>query len=385
MQIRKFGKTREVVPVPSLVNLQSRSYDEFLDADTAPEARDGKKGLEAIYREFFPITGLDEKIQVTYHGYLFTNPQHTIDECRDLGLTYHRGIKLKIRVAGEGLNNNVLEEDVHIGYFPIRVGGGEFIVNGAERTIVTQIQRSPGVDFSAETATSGRRNFSCRVIPERGSWIQVEQTTKDALVVKIDKSAKVYATCFLRALSKELSTTSAIVKEFFQTETIAISARGAKEKIVGKILAADVVNKEDGEVMAKACELVSEGGFNNFRDLGVDSVDVITGVEVNGQIQPAKPDDIMLNTLREDEAGSHDEALLRIYRRLRPGNPTDEAKVREFFQDRFLNESRYNLGSVGRFRINRKLKSQGDSRILTVDDYLKTLKYLLSLIRGRRT
>ena len=108
MQIRKFGKTREVVPVPSLVNLQSRSYDEFLDAEAVAEARDGKKGLEAIYREFFPITGLDDKIQVTYHGYVFTQPQHTIDECRDLGLTYQRGIKLKIRVAGARFNQ-VLE------------------------------------------------------------------------------------------------------------------------------------------------------------------------------------------------------------------------------------------------------------------------------------
>ena len=385
MQIRKFGKTREVVPVPSLVNLQSRSYDEFLDADAAAEVRDQKKGLEAIYRELFPITGLDDKIQVTYHGYEFTQPQHTIDECRDLGLTYQRGIKLKIRVAGEGLANNVLEEAVHIGYFPIRIGGGEFIVNGAERTIVTQIQRSPGVDFSAETATSGKRNFSCRIIPERGSWIQVEQTTKDALVVKIDKSAKVYATCFLRAMSKDHATTDGIIKEFFQTETVEIAGRGAKDKIVGHLLAADVVNKEDGEVLLKACSLVNDGAFNNFRDLGIDSVVVITGVDVNGQIQPVKQDDILLNTLRQDEAASHDEALLRIYRRLRPGNPTDEAKVREFFQDRFLNESRYNLGAVGRFRINRKLRLEGEthhSRILTTEDYVKTLKYLLALIRS---
>ena len=199
MQIRKFGKTREVVPVPSLVNLQSRSYDEFLDAEAAAEVRNQKKGLEAILREFFPITGLDDKVQVSYHGYVFTKPQHTTDECRDLGLTYQRGIKLKIRVTGEGLQNNVLEEDVHIGYFPIRIGGGEFIVNGAERTIVTQIQRSPGVDFSAETATSGKRNFSCRVIPERGSWIEINVTKKGTLGVRIDQSGKFSAMTLLRA------------------------------------------------------------------------------------------------------------------------------------------------------------------------------------------
>jgi DNA-directed RNA polymerase subunit beta len=379
MQIRHFGRTTEIVPVPSLVNLQSRSYDEFLDADNAAEKRNGVKGLEAIFREFFPVTGYDDQLVVSYHGYVFTQPQHNMEECRDLGLTYQRGIKIKIRVGGPQLPE-VLEEDVHIGYFPIRIGGGEFIVNGAERTIVTQIQRSPGVDFSSETGTSGRRVYSARVIPERGSWIQIEQTSKDILQIKIDKSAKVVATCFLRALSKDFGTTAAIIKSFFVTEEVAIGGKAAKDKIVGRILAADVVNAEDGEVLAKATEVVSEGAFNNFKDLGIANVVVITG-HINSDL-PVKPDDILLNTLAQDESQSHEEALLRIYRRLRPGNPTDEAKVREFFTDRFLNESRYNLGAVGRFRINRKLKSTGESRVLTVEDYLKALNYLLNLIRS---
>jgi len=176
MQIRSFGNTKEVIPVPSLVNLQSKSYDEFLETEAAPDARVKTKGLEAIFQEFFPVTGYDDQIVVSYHGYLFTPPQHNIDECRDLGLTYQRGLKLKIRVSGQNhpTFKDVLEEDVHIGYFPIRIGGGEFVINGAERTIVTQIQRSPGVDFSSETGASGRRSYSCRIIPERGSWIQVE-------------------------------------------------------------------------------------------------------------------------------------------------------------------------------------------------------------------
>ncbi len=373
MLIRSFGKTKEVIPVPSLVNLQSRSYDEFLDIEAEPDKRNQVKGLEAIFREFFPVTGYDDQVVVSYHGYSFSPVQHNIDECRDLGLSFQRGIKLKIRVSGPNLPE-VLEEDVHIGYFPVRIGGGEFVINGAERTIVTQIQRSPGVDFSSETGTSGRRTYSCRIIPERGSWIQVEQTSKDLLQIKIDKSAKVVATCFLRALSKDYGTTDAIIRAFFETDTVNVAGKGAKEKIVGKILAADVINKEDGEILAKACEQVTESTFNNFRDLGVVEASVITTV--------VKPDDILLNTLREDESSSHEEALLRIYRRLRPGNPTDENKIREFFQDRFLNDQRYNLGAVGRFRINRKLKSEGESRVLTVQDYLKTLSYLLTLIRS---
>ena len=376
MQIRSFGRTQEVIPVPSLVNLQSRSYDEFLDEGITADKRDHAKGLEAIFREFFPVTGFDDQLVVGYHGYVFTQPQHNMDECRDLGLTYQKGIKIKIRVSGPQLPE-VLEEDVHIGYFPIRIGGGEFIINGAERTIVTQIQRSPGVDFSSEAATSGRKVYSCRIIPERGSWIQIEQTAKDLLQIKIDKSAKVVATCFLRALSKDHGRTDQIIKAFFETETVGVIGKGAKEKIVGKLLAADVVNPEDGEILAKATETVTEGAYNNFKDLGITEVEIIT--------TPVKPDDILLNTLQQDESQSHEEALQRIYRRLRPGNPADEAKIREFFQDRFLNESRYNLGAVGRFRINRKLKIEGESRVLTIDDYLKTLTYLLQLIRTNST
>ena len=373
MQIRHFGKTLDVIPVPSLVNLQSRSYDEFLDSEALPEKRNQVKGLEAIFREFFPVTGYDDQVVVSYHGYVFTQPQHNPDECRDLGLSYQRGIKIKIRVSGPQLPE-VLEEDVHIGYFPIRIGGGEFIINGAERTIVTQIQRSPGVDFSSEQATSGRRIYSARIIPERGSWIQVEQTSKDILQIKIDKSAKVVATCFLRAMSKDFGTTDAIIRAFFETESVTIGGKTSKEKIIGKLLAADVVNKEDGEILAKATEVVTEGAYNNFKDLGITEVFVIT--------TQVKPDDILINTLQQDESTSHEEALLRIYRRLRPGNPTDENKVREFFQDRFLNESRYNLGGVGRFRINRKLKLEGEARVLTIQDYLATLTYLLTLIRS---
>jgi len=375
MQIRHFGKTKEIIPVPSLVNLQSRSYDEFLDPEAEPDKRPVGKGLEGIFREFFPITGYDDQVQVSYHGYLFSPPQHTIDECRDLGLTYQRGLKLKIRVSGTNIPEQ-LEEDVHIGYFPIRIGGGEFIINGAERTIVTQIQRSPGVDFSSDTSPNGRRVFSCRIIPERGSWIQVEMTSKDILQIKIDKSAKVVATCFLRAMSADLGTTAAILKRFFKVEEYQVSSRTAKEKAVGKILAADVLNprEKDSEPLGRACEALSESQFENFKSLGVESVSVIT--------DNVKPDDILLNTLREDEATSHKEALLRIYRRLRPGNPTDEQKIQEFFTDRFLNDQRYNLGAVGRFRINRKLKIKGASRVLTIDDYLATLDYLLSLIRS---
>ena len=373
-EIRNFGKIKEIVPVPSLVDLQAASYDSFIGFHVSPEERNENEGLEAILREFFPVTGFDDKISVSYHGYSFSPPQHNMEECRDLGLTYQRGLKLKIRVQGEDLPE-VLEEDVHIGYCPIRIGGGEFIVNGSERTIVTQIQRSPGVDFAVETGTGGRRIHSCRIIPERGSWIQVEVSTKGALQIKIDKSIKVSATVFLRALSEDFGTNPQILRHFFETETVSLKAKAAKDKVVGAVLVEDVIDEESGEPLAKSCEVITEAVFETIKGLGTPSVDVIS-------LENIKEDDVLFNTLREDDAESHEEALVRIYRRLRPGNPADEAKVKELFFDRFQNSARYNLGSVGRFRINRKLKTESDSLVLTIDDYVKIMEHLLVLIRS---
>ena len=192
--------------------------------------------------------------------------------------------------------------------------------------------------------------------------------------IKIDKSHKIAATSFLRALDENFGTTTQILRRFFTTKVSKLADKAAKEDVVGKILVEDVADPEGGEVLAKACEVVSEGTFETLKGLGIENLEIID--------QDIKPDDVLLNTLREDEADSHMEALVRIYRRLRPGNPADDAKVRELFHDRFQNDSRYNLGRVGRFRINRKLKTETDALVLTVDDYLKILDYLLSLIRA---
>jgi DNA-directed RNA polymerase subunit beta len=371
MEIRHFGKVQEVVPVPSLVELQAKSYDAFFDVPGDASKR-GDEGLNGLLAEFFPIEGYDGKIKISYHGYSFSPPQHDEPECRDLGQTFQRGLKLHIRVEAEEMQE-VLEEAVHIGYVPIRIGGGEFVVNGSERTIVTQIQRSPGVDFSADTALNGRRIHSCRIIPERGSWIQIEATNKDQLQIKIDKSHKIAATCFLRALSSEHGTTAQILREFFATKVKNLTGTAEKSDLIGAIVVEDIVDQESGEPLVRACEQLTEGQFETLKGLGVRKVEVIT--------DEVKADDVLLNTLRDDEAQSHEEALVRIYRRLRPGNPADEAKVKELFFDRFLNEQRYNLGSVGRFRINRKLKTESDSLVLGIGDYLPIVRYLLQLIR----
>jgi DNA-directed RNA polymerase subunit beta len=388
-EVRRFGQLKDIIPIPSLVQLQANSYERFVDFDGQLEERAGNQPLNELFAEFFPIQGIDNKVEVTYHGYSYGLPQHDLQECRDLGQTYQKSVRIKVRVQGELLGDNVLEEEVHIGYMPLRIGGGEFLINGSERTIVTQIQRSPGVDFGIETATSGKKLHSCRIIPERGSWLMVENTTKDFLQVKIDKSYKVTATCFLRAINPDLSATADILRAFFATETLSLTNKKGREAAEGRILVTDILGAPaknetgepaeegaDGEVLAKSCELLTAGAVELLLGQGINEVEVLT--------EGVKQDDVLLNTLREDGTTSHQEAVQRIYTRLRPGNPVDDAKAKELFYDRFLDAARYNLGAVGRFRINRKLKLPEDeeSLVMTGADFKAIMDYLLSLVRG---
>ena len=190
MEIRRYGKITDDMPIPRLIETQQNFYGQFLQMDTLSHER-ADAGLEAIFREIFPISSYDESVSLEYLGYELGAPRHTPDECRALGLSYGAPLKIKVRFNRE----EPIEEDVYLGIVPLMIGGGEFIINGAERVIVTQIQRSPGCDFSEEVHHLGKRLHSCRIIPERGSWIQMEVTSKDILVIRIDRSAKGQDAC----------------------------------------------------------------------------------------------------------------------------------------------------------------------------------------------
>ncbi|MCD8350262.1 MAG: DNA-directed RNA polymerase subunit beta [Planctomycetaceae bacterium] len=198
-EIRYYGKAYRTLPLPDLMETQQRFYADFLQMDTPPQERKND-GLEAVFREVFPIESYDGSVSLEYLEYQIGEPRHTPDECRALRLTYAGPLKIKVRLTGKV----AVEEWVYLGEIPLMIGGGEFVVNGAERVIVTQLQRSPGCDFSSEVHSSGKRLHSCRIIPERGSWIQVEVTSKDQLNIRIDRSGKIAATTFLRALAVEM-------------------------------------------------------------------------------------------------------------------------------------------------------------------------------------
>jgi len=369
LPVVKFGGERSY-PFPDLAQLQTGSYTEFLQEDLPSEHRQAA-GLEAILREVFPIPSYDETMELEYLGYELGSPRYSPAECRELKLTYGRPFKVRVRLKKE----SPVEEDVYLGEIPIMIGGGEFIVNGTERVIVTQLHRSPGVDFSVEVHSSEKKLHSCWLIPERGSWIEFNVTKKDVLAVRIDQSGKFPATALLRAMSEEFSTDQDLIRLFYPTKTVSCSSRSFKKNVVGKHTVDAVADQETGEVILEPLEIVSEDAAVRAQKCGVESIEIIEEVD----------DPLVLNTLLEDTTESHEEALLKIYARLRPGNPPQVEKAKELFREKFFDDSRYRLGRVGRFRLNRKFGTEfpEEQQTLHKQDLVQAVKYLMTLRSGK--
>ena len=368
---RVFGSGRSQFPIPNLTTLQTASYEAFLQEDIPSDTRKNQ-GLESVFREIFPIESYDKTVSLEYLRFELGKPRYTPDECRQLRLTYGKPLKVWFRLK----RDQPLEEEVYLGDIPIMLGGGEFIINGAERVVVSQLHRSPGVDFVEETeGTSERKMPSCRVIPERGSWIEVNVTKKDSLSVRIDQSGKFSVMTLLRAMSPKLSTDQDLLKVFYEMSSEKISDGRSVPKIENKISGDDVVYPADSE---RAGEIIVEGGQKITKAIaetictaGVKSVEVMEAPKVP----------YILNSLAEDNTSSHEEALLRIYQRLRPGNPPALEKARVLFHEKFFDVNRYRLGRVGRFRVNRKLGTEvaEDEMALRPEDLIASIRYLIDL------
>jgi DNA-directed RNA polymerase subunit beta len=368
MEIKRFGRVTEVMPPPNLMELQTATYERFLQVDVPQEERE-EVGLEAILREIFPVESYEGRVRLEYLGYALGRPRYSHEECRMLRLTYGMPFKIKVRlVRGE----EELVEEVYLGEIPKMIGGGEFIINGAERVIVSQLHRSPGVDFDKEIHTSDRVHHKCRVIPERGSWIELIVSRKDTLTVRIDQSGKFPVTTLLRALFEKYDSNEEIIRRFYDTSTIKLTSKNSVEKVKGKVVVSDVVDPETGEIKLEGGGEISDVMAAELRDeLNLTEIEVIDEVR----------DWLILNTLKEDPTRSHEEALLKIYLRLRPGNPPQLEKARELFLDKFENDNKYRLGRVGRFRINRKfdLDVSDEQMTLTEADFIAAIRYLINL------
>jgi len=377
--VRSFAKRGDATEVPDLWQVQKAAYSRFLQVEIDPEKRESKYGLESLLQEIFPIVSYDETMKLEYVSYSLDEPRYTSDECRQLRLTYGHPFKLCLRLKRE-THGDLPEEDIYLGEFPIMMGGGEFIVNGAERVIVSQLHRSPGVDFSIVSSEADRPLHSARIIPERGSWIELEVTKKDVLAMRIDQSTKLAATTFLRCLDESVASTDAIIGLFYEVAEIK-----AKDVHPEDWAAASIIDTESGE------ELVHVGC-----QVGEEAAEAIKGSALKTiRVVQNPSDSLILNTIAEENleafddvpnvTSDYDRAMLKIYSRLRPGNPPQVEKAKQLFHEKFFDGNRYRLGTVGRFRINRKFEMDidPDQLFLLGLDFLKVIQYMLDLRSNR--
>jgi DNA-directed RNA polymerase subunit beta len=365
-EVRDFSKRGDALPIPNLIDVQIESYHRFLQKEVDPAKRKNE-GLESLLREVFPIESYDGNLRLEYISYDLSEPRYTPDECRALRLTFGMPFRISVRFVRKD-KDEVMEDSIYLGEIPIMIGGGEFIINGAERVIVNQLHRSPGVDFLVEVQEGDRPLHGCRVIPERGSWIECSVTKKDALAVRIDQSSKIPATTFLRALDAKYSTAESIIREFYTVETVKLAQLQA-----GYYAVAPIIDAESGEELVKPGAQLGES-LQKIQASSMKSISVVTKVA----------DPLILNTLAEDTAESHENALLKIYARLRPGNPPQIEKAKTLFNEKFYDENRYRLGRVGRFRINRKFDQNVPETVMTLrsEDLVNSLKYMFKLRSG---
>ncbi|MDI6744615.1 MAG: DNA-directed RNA polymerase subunit beta [Thermodesulfovibrionales bacterium] len=430
-----FGKVTSFLEVPNLIDIQKNSYEQFLQKDVPPDKRQDV-GLQAAILSIFPITGYNETAAFEFLGYVMKEPKFNVRECLQKGITYSAPLKIKVRLniyEVEGKNKRLKEsreQEVYIGEIPLMTETGTFIINGTERVIVSQLHRSPGVFFShdkGKTHASGRILYSARVIPSRGSWLDFEFDTKNILYVRIDRRKRLPATIVLKALG---FTNEALLKEFYPVETIKIKGntftrvvsdilvgvkavqniiaphtkelivkegskitKGAikkmeashikeipisKEDIIGRITLKDIVDPATGEVILEGNEIITEEIFNKMLIARIDSLALlfIDNVHYLSSLR---------DTLLTDKVNVQDEALVEIYRKLRPGEPPTINAAKELFKGLFFDPIRYDLSPVGRLKINKRLGLDIplETRVLTDKDIVDIVRYLLSLRTGK--
>ena len=387
-----FGKIKEIVSPPNMIELQTNSYQEFLQADVSPKKRQKQIGLEAVFREVFPIESYDGKCALDYDSYEIGETKVDWLECLRESLTYGAPLYVTFILKEEG--KSAKEEKVFMGELPLMTPQGTFVINGAERVVVSQLHRSPGIAFEATQHPNGKILHSFRVIPDRGSWYEAQFDTSDLLYVYLDRKKrrrKFLTTTFFRALGfldvekagkgkdkdggETRGTDEEIIKMFYDIEELTIKEAEKLEDLSSRVLIQDATDTEKGLVVARAFEPLSKAVVKQIAELGVNKIKVVdTSVD----------EGIIIKCLKKDPAKNEDEALKDIYRRLRPGDPPTAANARALLKRLFFDPKRYDLGRVGRYKINQKLglKDKEESRILTKDDLIAATKYLLRLRKG---
>lgn len=371
-----FINKEDIIDLPNLIEIQIKSYNQFLQADKFPEERENN-GLQEVFNEVFPVKSYDEKTVLEYLSYHLGVPKYTPDECIRRGITYNVVLKVRFRLTDE---TGIKEEEVYMGTIPVMTEKGTFVINGAERVIVSQLHRSPGVNFEQERHPKGNIIYSFRIIPYRGSWLEASFDTNDLIYIYIDRKKrrrKILATTFIRALG--YSSDADILEEFFTTTEHKIKSEKDFAKLVGKILAADVVDEQNALVYGKAGEKLSTAMLKRILDAKMSSVKIAEECDENHPV---------IKMLAKDTTDSYESALKDFYRKIRPGEPATLSNARSAIMRLFFDPKRYNLGRVGRYKLNRKLglsfESADDINGVTLkkEDVIGALKYLVRLKLG---
>jgi DNA-directed RNA polymerase subunit beta len=437
---RSFGRIKRIIDLPYLIEIQKNSYELFLQKDSSPAQRENI-GLQEVFKSVFPIKDFNETASLEFVSYSLGEPKYDVDECHQRGMTYAAPLKVTVQLVlwdvdaqtGARSIKNVKEQEVYFGEIALMTKNGTFMVNGTERVIVSQLHRSPGVFFEhdkGKTHASGKLLYSARIIPYRGSWVDLEFDPRDIIYVRIDRRRKFHATVLLRALGM---TTEDLLNYYYRSDTIVFDGRkpallfnpahlmGAKvtsdvrdpksndlivkegkkftrpvlrqmeqakvkhvpiawEEILGRIVSHDIVNPQTKEVIVESNHPITQEKLDLIREKGIHQIEVLF-------IDESTVGPYLRNTLLQDRINSPQDAILEIYRRLRPGDPPTVDSATNFFNNLFFNPDRYDLSKVGRLKLNHRLKLNVplEQGTLRKEDILEVVRYLMELKNGNGT
>ncbi len=372
-----FGSITPAIEVPDLLNIQLESFEDVLQMKVPPSKRENK-GLQGVFNTNFPILDNKEFYRLDFVEYNIEKPRFSIPECEERGLTFSAPLKAKLRLSTRDDETqeyvNSVEQEVYLGNLPFMTESGTFIINGAERVIVSQLHRSPGVAFAQTVHPNGTPIYSARIIPFRGSWVEFATDINHILYVYIDRRKKFPATTLLRALG--YITDEEILNLFSLIEEVSVKKLEAEEH-KGRYAAEDVIDTSTGEIFVAHDEELNEEIILNIKASKVDKIKLISSGTTYEQ-------DLVINTLKKDSAKTREEALFAIYRQLRSGEAPDVDTAQSLIDKLFFNEKRYDLGDVGRFRMNEKLELNIplEVKILTLDDIIAIVKNIIKLKNG---
>ena len=374
---RSFGKIKEVVEMPNLLSVQIDSFEDFLQMDTAPRQR-LRRGLHLVFESIFPVSDAHGIYSLEYVGYSIGNPRYSEEECRERGMTFAAPLRATLRLGTRDKESpdspikDVVEQSVFLGELPLMTNEGTFIINGAERVVVSQLHRSPGVFFDETLHPNGKRLFSARILPYKGPWLEFSMDINDIMYVHIDRRRKLPVTLLLKALG--------IAKEgqilsLFREEVDAAVDDDLIDRYNG---GTDIIDKSSGEIALEAYEQISGEKLVALEAAGLKKLKVLAAPE-------GTDPGVMENTLKKDPSEDEEDALTRIYNLLRPGDPPNIETARGLLERLFFNAKRYNLGDVGRYRINRRLDVgiPFESTVLHLEDFMSIIHYLLGLKVGQ--